>query len=151
MKIKANAVLGTITVLLGVAVIATGWELGFSLSAEGAGLFPVLVGAGLVLCGLCQVVTASVTDPEGYGLSAINWPMVAKTLGALAAYVLLVNFLGYLATTFLFVLVQAYMLGARGWLKLGAIALGTAVAFAFVFQSWMQMPLPEGVLGVWRF
>lgn len=150
MKIRTEAVLGTLTLLLGVSVVIAGWKLGVSLSAEGAGLFPCVVGVSLVLCGLVQIAAAPSTRADGQDLAAISWVMVAKTFGWLVAYVLLVDFLGYFAATSVFLLVQMWMLGARGWLKLAAMALGTALAFTFVFEIWMQMPLPEGLLGGWR-
>jgi putative tricarboxylic transport membrane protein len=151
LRFRTEALLGSLTALIGAGVAVNGWQLGFSLDAEGAGLFPGLVGICLVLCGLVQVATAKTSEPGASELSDVPWPLVLKTFGLLVVYVVLVDILGYFLATLLFAAAQAWLLGARGWIKLGGFAVLTSVAFTFVFQVWMQMPLPTGVLGAWRF
>lgn len=70
--------------------------------------------------------------------------------GPLAGYLLLVPLLGFFAGTFLFVLAEGVLLGARtprGVARAVAVALVTTLACYLVFERYLRVLFPDGLLG----
>lgn len=144
----AGTVLGLFTSFIGLVAVVTGWQLGYSVTAEGLGigLFPFIIGLCLVLSGLYQVYSAKSGRETIELISRRQAWRVGGIYGSLIGYVVLTQFLGYLVATIVFLSAESWLLGARGWLKIWSVAVMAALAFFWVFQIWMQMPLPRGVL-----
>lgn len=123
----------------------------------GPAVFPMVVGGGLVACGLLIAVGIghSFEDEEAEPVEAHEG--LARWLGswrALAAfvppalllfYVLASERLGFLPTAFVIVLVAAVALGASLRLSL-AMAVGAPPLVHLVFYKLLRVPLPEGLL-----
>jgi putative tricarboxylic transport membrane protein len=65
------------------------------------------------------------------------------------AYVVALSAIGYLAATFLFVLGMSWAMGPRTTRelpKLAVVALGTTVITFLVFEKYLHVFLPRGVL-----
>ena len=67
-------------------------------------------------------------------------------LGALCLYVLLLEPLGFLLTTFLF-MVLVLRLEPRSWLFIVPSAIGATLFFFVLFKVLLRVPLPSGLLG----
>ena len=80
--------------------------------------------------------------PSGEGVRRL-----AFVLGATIAYVALLNLLGMVVATVLFLIVLMRVLDRCGWPLTLAVALATAGSIYFVFGRWLKVPLPTGVLG----
>ena len=81
--------------------------------------------------------------PSGEGVRRL-----AFVLGATIAYVAMLNLLGMVVATVLFLIVLMRVLDRCGWPLTLAVALATAGSIYFVFGRWLKVPLPTGVLGV---
>lgn len=82
-------------------------------------------------------------------VSAPNYRLVAVCFVLFGGYVIGLSLLGYLLATFLFVLGLGWILGprqARELPKLGAVAIGTALATYLVFEKYLHVFLPRGLL-----
>ena len=79
--------------------------------------------------------------PRGQALTRI-----LKALGALCLYVLILEHLGFMLTTFLF-MVLVLRLEPRRWIFIIPAAIGTTVFFFFLFKVLLKVPLPPGILG----
>jgi hypothetical protein len=147
-QLTGERILGAATVLVGAGAMLHAVTLGFRLNDEemGVGLFPLIVGGCLVLCGLYQLFVAGKIAGNHQELDNRQIWMIFRVFASLVVYALLIEFLGYLIATFLFVAFLTRLLGAPSWGKTLATAAITAVAFALLFQTWMQMPLPSGLL-----
>ena len=66
---------------------------------------------------------------------------------ATIAYVALLNLLGMVVATVLFLIVLMRVLDRCGWPLTLAVALATAGSIYLVFGRWLKVPLPTGVLG----
>ena len=77
---------------------------------------------------------------------AVGWRRVALMLGALAVSLLVLEKLGFLLTTTLFVAVVIFGLGVRSWAMLVSVPLIAAIALYVVFAVWLSVPLPKGIL-----
>lgn len=139
-------ILSMVFILLGVGAVIHAFSLGVLLNDEdmGVGLFPFIVGAGIVICGLGQLATASKAKPFYQCLSREQTQRVLRVFAGMVVYIFSMNYLGYLVATFLFVVYLTRLLGAAQWKNVFGIALAVAFSFSLVFQQWMQMPLPVG-------
>lgn len=62
------------------------------------------------------------------------------------AYVFMVERVGFIATTFLFLLLFGLALGERRWVRLVLFAIVVPVAAYMIFDSTLNVPLPQGWL-----
>ena len=81
------------------------------------------------------------TWPAGRGL---RWILI--TVVALSAYTVLVGVIGYILSTFLFLLAIVRMLSSYRWYTVTAFSLLTSVTLYSIFAMWLNMSLPRGGL-----
>jgi putative tricarboxylic transport membrane protein len=127
-----------------VAVQSYALKLG-TLHQPGPGFFPFW---GAILLGILSVVLfvgSRSRSATPAAREARSWTPVIVA-GGLLAYVLLLEPLGFVMVTFLFLLFL-FRLVRKGWLVSGLVALtGTAACYA-LFQLWLKSQLPRGPLG----
>ena len=127
----------------------------------GPNVFPMVVGAGLVLCGAlialgigrsfeeeAEADLAAHSSEELQQQSAKRWwhgPMVLVPPGLLLFYVLAVDRLGFLVTAAALVLTAAIALGARLRLAI-PLAIGAPLFVHLVFAKLLRVPLPTGLV-----
>jgi putative tricarboxylic transport membrane protein len=117
----------------------------------GAGFFPVLIGIGLMACALILMLAAGKRRDVAWfewedwvhrPRMALNGALV---IGALVAYALLVDTVGFFITAFVFLAVLFFAFGvARRWIAPLAIAITLGLHFAF--YTLLRVPLPWGWL-----
>lgn len=152
---KGNLIIALILEGLGILVIIDSYRIGLqSFKNPGAGLFPFLLGIAL-----CLITIPTCLDSLK-GLRKVNiikngeketkyW-VNSKKLGTITAcvigYFLLLDTIGFLTTTFLFMFIL-YFMGSpqKKWL----IFLYTALTVGFVYLIFifiLQIPFPRGFL-----
>lgn len=116
-----------------------------SLSRPGPGFFPFWGGVVLGALSLVLIVRSFRRVSERPRIRPESWkPLVV--VGALAAYLLLLEPLGFVAVTFLFLLLL-FRLERRGWaFSAASAAIGTLASYV-LFQVWLKTQLPTGPLG----
>lgn len=146
-QLTGERILGAATILVGCGAMRHAVTLGFRLNDEdmGVGLFPLLVGGCLVLCGLFHLATAGRFQQKSEPLDGGKIRLIATVFAALVVYTAVMEYLGYLIATFLFVMFLTRLLGSKSWWKTVLTAAVTAAVFGLVFQTWMEMPLPAGL------
>lgn len=116
-----------------------------SLSRPGPGFFPFWGGVVLGLLSLVLLVRSVRRDRAG-SRSRPESSKPAVVIGALLGYLLLLEPLGFVVVTFLFLLLL-FRLERRGWALSAASAAGGAFASHVLFQLWLKTQLPTGPLG----
>lgn len=115
-----------------------------------AGFVPFWESALLALLGLALVASSFRRGPG----TKPDWPsgearwMVLCLLGALGGYVFLVQWLGYVVSTFLFMCVAGSAWRHYPRHKVGIWAAGFAILMFVVFSFLLQVPLPQSALGL---
>ena len=118
------------------------------ITRPGPGFFPLVLSLGLL------IVSGVLLAGAARGREAATGPLLgakparlAATLGALIAYVLLFERLGFVTAT---TALLAFLFGALGRYR-WPVALGGALVIAFVarvvFDRWLQVRLPPDVWG----
>ncbi len=118
--------------------------------SPGAGWLPLILGILMILLSVLLLVSAArrpasadsvVTWPTGRGL--IN---NLSILGCLAVSIVVLETAGYLASTFVFLLILFFVLGKYSWKFSVPFALGSAIALYWLFKVWLNIPLPAGFI-----
>ena|SRR6266850_2488961 len=133
---------------LAVAIFAAAQGLALKLGTlhqPGPGFFPFWGGVVLGLLSLILVVQSL----GAKSASPPAWPASARLFvvaGALLAYILLLERIGFVAVTFAFLLLL-FRLERRGWAFSTLTAGAGAAASWALFQLWLKTQLPVGPLG----
>ena len=159
---KQNLWGGSLWLLLGVVLCVSSNSIGLgSFRTPATGFFPFLIGAFMALFGLVLLVTGGgkkirigrdpgkdVTVPTAERTLRLHDLIVpAATLTILVAYVVLLEWLGFLLTTFL-CLLGLFKLSYRDRWLMPLFFSGTAVTVSYlVFVLWLRNPFPIGIFG----
>jgi putative tricarboxylic transport membrane protein len=151
---------GLIWVIIGIAMCIGSIKLQLgSLRAPGPGFLPFFSGALLGIFGLILMVSTALAgekereQPEN-SESRMKWnwrrsltPLL--TLGTLFAYILLLEPLGFMLTTFVCLLLLFKLSEPRRWLMPLVLSGVTAVLSYLLFSVWLQAHFPKGLLTFW--
>jgi len=111
-----------------------------------AGFFPFY---SSLLLGLLSLILGFLAF-RGKVERAESWTDVGNTVTvslALLGFALLLTWLGFAITTFLFILFLLRAVERRAWLLSASAALFISAAFYVVFGLWLKAQLPAGILG----
>jgi len=119
-------------------------------STPGSGMLSFGAGAGigiLALWLLIQSFRSKKTHDEAYGVGTFRWGKFLLVCTCLFGYALLVNWLGFVLTTFIVVFFLFQLLEPKKWwlgvIQAAAIAMGNYLFFV----EWLGLYLPQGFLG----
>ena len=149
---KAGLITALCVEVLGIWVIIDSYRLGLqALSKPGPGSYPFVLGILLFLLGLplCvssfrQIETNRTTKGGSVNFSS-RLKRIAIIIGCLLGYSLLLDFLGFPLTTFLFLFVL-FLMGYPGrWVSISTYSILLVVFSYVVFSILLRVPLPFGV------
>ena len=116
-----------------------------TLHQPGPGFFPFWGGVVLGLLSLVLLLT-SLKNRHRLSLSGLKSSKLLLATGATLAYLLLLETLGFVTITFLF-LFLLFRLEYKGWVFSAFFALVGAVSSYALFQLWLKTQLPAGPFG----
>jgi putative tricarboxylic transport membrane protein len=116
-----------------------------TLSQPGPGFFPFWGGVVLGLLSLVHLLK-TLKNRDTPSLSGLKSSKLLLATGATLAYLLLLETLGFVTITFLF-LFLLFRLEYKGWVFSAALALAGAVSSYALFQLWLKTQLPAGPFG----
>jgi hypothetical protein len=126
----------------------------------GPGIFPLIVGGVLLLLAVGQLVqTLRRPGKEdnrkntGFRFQSIRASLSKSgeikpsiLVGVFVIYLLLVQGVGFFIPNFVFVVVSSRLLGAKDWARPAALALGICLFCYLLFEVWLKLSLPRGIL-----
>lgn len=136
---------------IGAAVVVSSWVYGIGdFHKPGPGFLGFFAGSGLAVLSVVLLVSSSRKEPGKGGLRGLwSGAEVSKALYVvilLAAYMLAINPVGFLISTFVLLFL---LFRVRGKYRLGTVVfvafLVTAGSYV-VFDLWLNVPLPRGIL-----
>jgi len=134
--------------VLGSAISIISWGYGFgSLRQPGPGLYPFFIGVAIAVFSLFILISElrsgtskPVLDKEG-----------AKTLVLMTLtfclWIVAMPLLGYVVVTLLATYAFCKIMKLEGWWKPLAVSAGTALFIYVLFDYWLYIDLPRGILG----
>jgi putative tricarboxylic transport membrane protein len=157
---KSVRVDGLIWVILGIALCLGSVELQLgSFRAPGPGFLPFLSGVALGFFGFIQMLSplfapADERQQQSSDEGRVQWnwrksitPLL--TLLTLLAYILLLEPLGFVLTTFVCLLLLFKFSEPKRWLAPLILSSVTAVLSYLIFSVWLQSHFPKGLLTFW--
>ena len=122
----------------------------------GAGFFPLVAGLALVFLSIITFISAlreksggdKIVPKEKLFPKRNSWKRVLIALLALFGYGIVLGYIGFLLTTFLFMIFLLRFIEPQKWLTVLAVAFSTPVACYAVFEFWLGIQLPKGFLGI---
>ena len=148
-----DAVFGTLLILFAIVEIAytTTFPSLFG-QKYGPNLFPIIIGGGLALCGVLLVIRG-VADRATVPLVQMGeWASdrgtvvnVALLIGAMVFYILFSDWLGFVITSILILLILLVRLGSSLLTSI-VIAVVATLLIQTVFGDVLLVPLPWGIL-----
>lgn len=152
---RNDALGGVLILLFGVLTVYLSLKMPLgTFRAAGPGLFPLCLGLLLVvLSSIFTLVTVTRLrrvrrrdgkSPEGVGSAK-------PVIGCVAVIAFAAGFLehlGYAPTAFIVVMALLQILGGRYWRRNLLISLTASAVSHFLFVQWLQIPFPQGVLGL---
>ena len=150
---KADVITGVVLLILSGCVIWGAVEMPPSATfGPGAGFLPFWVGVILAVLAAILLMTSWRRDakgkdaenpfPRGRALLAIT-----GVLGGLAAYIMLIEVLGFLADTFLYVTFLLKIVERERWPLSLTVAVTTTAGLFIVFQVLLGITLPSNMFG----
>jgi hypothetical protein len=118
-------------------------------SAPGAGFFPTVLAALLALIssgGLLASVAGGASQSHEH--ERVVWRKILVTVGLLVAFATAFEFLGYVASSFLFIASVLRGVERTTWSQAGGVALCAALISYILFGLLLGTPLPAGFLRI---
>ena len=119
----------------------------------GPGFLPLWLGIILGALSICLSIKATL-QTKGVRMlrelltEKIRWGKVLLTLIALVLYGFLMDYIGFLFITFLFMAFLIRFVDPQPWKRVIGWALVGSVGSYLIFEVWMKLRLPKGFLGV---
>jgi hypothetical protein len=147
-KISLETMFDFILTALGAIIVGVSLSYGFgTLRAPGPGLYPFFIGAVIVLLSLILLVKGS-RAKQGSSLfsrkTAVTFVLMIVTFWL---WIVVMPFFGYVIVTFLVGYALAKIMRLEGWLKPLIISAVTAFFIYLLFDVWLYIDLPKGLLG----
>ena len=118
-----------------------------SIHNPGPGFIPFFSGCLLGLLSIAIFIHGRFTKEgtAGFGKSSKKGLWI---LGSLLLYVVFLDRLGFLITTFLFLILSLLSFQPRRWTGILLISSITVIVSYLVFGAWLKVQLPKGILGI---
>ncbi|MEP0942224.1 MAG: tripartite tricarboxylate transporter TctB family protein [Rhizobiaceae bacterium] len=148
-----NVIPGIVLIVFALAEIAYSWTFP-RLHGQNYGpdLFPTIIGVGLAVCGTILVFKGFVERATVPMVAVGDWASdreniinVVLLIGAIAFYILLSNWLGFIPTA-IFILVTLIRRLDSTWLISVIVAIATTLVIHTLFAKVLLVPLPWGLL-----
>ncbi len=150
---RADMITGVVLLVLAGYVIGEAWRMPESGTfGPGAGFLPFWVGvllAVLAVLLLVSVRTRQATEKDEKNPFPKHKPLLAITevLAGLAAYIFLIEVLGFIVDTFLYVTFLLAAVERQNWRKTVTVAALTTIGLYVIFQVLLTIGLPKNMFG----
>ncbi len=127
----------------------------------GPGVFPLIVGVALVILAGRQVVqglrkyksqeTEEKLQERTRSLAGFYSKNMSETkalimIGVFIIYLIMVKWVGFFISTFVFVIVSSRLMGALNWSGPVVLSLGIDFFCYCLFEIWLKLSFPRGIL-----
>lgn len=142
--VRGNAITATLLLLVVVASYMASYSVldASGSSDPGPAAYPRII---LVAIGICAILLYFIHD-EREDSQPRSWKTIVLVLIAIAAYIALLGWIGYIAATVLFTLSMVLLAGERRILLVILYPIIFSLVLYFVFSNYLNIVLPEGLI-----
>lgn len=146
-RFRLETVFDFVLLVLGIAIVVVSLVYGFgSLARPGPGFYPTFLGAAISI-GAFFVLISELRS--GFGKPVLD-RQAAITLTLMTAtfcfWIVAMPVLGYVIVTLLATFAFCKIMRLEGWRKPLAVSVGTAFFIYLLFDHWLYIDLPRGIL-----
>ncbi len=133
---------------LGVLIVVVSLTYGFgSLQRPGPGLYPFFIGVAVLLFSSFLVISEIKSKGAAPLMSRGGIKTFVSMVVIFSFWIVAMPLLGYVIVTFLATIAFAKVMRLEGWWKPLAVSVGTALFIYLLFDCWLYIDLPRGLLG----
>ncbi len=143
---------GLLCLFIGLGFVAGGVKMGLGpLNAPGAGFFPTVIGGIFSALSLALLITTTLgknqaMEKQRFWKEKNGWVKVSLALLSLIFYMIFLEFLGYIATTIIFVFFLLKFVGKKGWRISIVMAVLVSLGSYALFKMALRVSLPKGLM-----
>ncbi len=134
--------------VLGLAISVISWGYGFgSLRQPGPGLYPFFIGVAIAVFSLFILISELRSGPGEPVLDKAGARTLALMTLTFCLWIVAMPLLGYVVVSLLATYAFCKIMKLEGWWKPLAVSAGTALSIYALFDYWLYIDLPRGILG----
>ena len=134
--------------VLGIVIAVVSWGYGFgSFARPGPGLYPFFIGAAIAVFAFFVLIAELRSDTAKPVLDAKGAVTLVLMTVTFCLWILAMPLLGYVFVTLLAAYAFCKIMKLEGWWKPLTVSGGTALFIYLLFDFWLYIDLPRGILG----
>jgi putative tricarboxylic transport membrane protein len=120
-----------------------------SYHAPGPGFFPFLLG---IIMGILSTILLTLSfgekDVEEHVFNQVKLRNIVVVLAALFIYAFFFTTIGFIVSTFVFVLILIGIVERKNWYIVILVSVTSSLLSYLIFKIWLQSNLPKGMFGL---
>jgi putative tricarboxylic transport membrane protein len=134
--------------VLGIAivVVSLGYGIG-NLGRPGPGLYPAFLGAAISIFAFFILISELRSGTAKFVLDRRGASTLVLMTATFCLWIVVMPLLGYVVVTLLATFALCKIMILEGWWKPLAVSAGTALFIYLLFDHWLYIDLPRGILG----
>ena len=134
--------------VLGIVIAVVSWGYGFgSFGRPGPGLYPFFIGAAIAVFALFILISELRSDTAKPALDTKGAVTLVLMTATFCLWIVAMPLLGYVVVPLLAAFAFCKIMKLEGWWKPLAVSGGTALFIYLLFDYWLYIDLPRGILG----
>ncbi|MEI9476895.1 MAG: tripartite tricarboxylate transporter TctB family protein [Deltaproteobacteria bacterium] len=147
-KNYSELIFNIVLLIVGGIIIGMSLKLGFgTLKKPGTGLVPLWAGVIILISAIVLIIHRGRAKASGTFFSKQEIITYSLMTLVFIGWIVTMPFLGYLLGTFLSAYSFSKVMRLPGWLKPFLLSLGTTLFCYLLFDFWLYIDLPRGILG----
>jgi len=129
-----------------IAAVSLGYGFG-SLGRPGPGLYPFFIGVAIAAFSLLLLISEFRSESRRFLLNEEDAKTIIFMALTFCLWVVVMPLLGYVVVTLLATFAFCKVMKLEGWWRPLAVSFGTALFIYLLFDRWLYIDLPRGILG----
>jgi putative tricarboxylic transport membrane protein len=147
-RLTLEAFFDLVLLLAGAVIVVVSLGYGFgTLARPGPGLYPAFLGAGIAVFALFLLIATLRSTVHKALLDQRGVVTLVQLTATMCLWIVAMPLLGYVIVTLLATLALCKIMLLEGWRKPLAVSIGTALFIYLLFDHWLYIDLPRGILG----
>jgi putative tricarboxylic transport membrane protein len=147
-KFQLETLFDFVLMVLGVAIIGISLAYGFgTFKRPGPGLYPFFIGISIFVFSIALLIWKLRSQKSEPLLDREEIKTFLFMTATFCLWIIVMPFLGYVVVTLLATFAFGKIMKLEGWRKPLAVSAGTALFIYLMFDYWLYIDLPRGILG----